>query len=481
MDSVQPNLSTSTKPNHQKDSQSPNEAVSSGPSHQETTSFSIELMLSEQSIFNASAPLNQSPLLQLAANYDFNHLLCYNGLFLNDSGYLQVNAVFRILLGFSKRLKSGEKPIESSLEELSAFCAKMNNAQMGGLAPFESKETVLFVATVLLLGTFLKENWVGPSFIFKNAEKKYKDATIKTDKEYIEAHQQKHSSDHLAKIFSEEYSEHADSAKESMKNFRQEEFLKNSKDSHILEFLSIEGESICKETKLLHVLIVCQKVFAHFSTLADPQKAAVGALWLARVYLMRSRHLSSLTGILAKEIQSLFSAFLAFSRKIRLPRKARTSFHLENSVALLHFSKFLKCKKEILRAQSFCGFELAFTGKLGVRTKYQTFKTAQLVLQVSSSENKSGKPAEAPLTQEEAKEIEELILEEEALEGKEEQPMNFENIEELTIKDKPETEEADKESGPKIVRLDDVEDNILHEIPLLDEVASASKVVFPFL
>ena len=52
---------------------------------------------------------------------------------------------------------------------------------------------------------------------------------------------------------------------------------------------------------------------------------------------------------------------------------------------LLDYYQYEKSKKLILEAMNLNGLEIKFTGKLGIKTKFQTFKIPQLVVEVSKN------------------------------------------------------------------------------------------------
>lgn len=91
---------------------------------------------------------------------------------------------------------------------------------------------------------------------------------------------------------------------------------------------------------------------------------------------------------------------------------------------MLHFYKYNLCEEYIEKAKKLLAIEFSFTGKLGVRTKYQQFKVAQLTLEVESKAN----PQLSGLKEEET---------------------------------------ADPYL-PKVIKLDDIIDNILYERPVID-------------
>ena len=107
------------------------------------------------------------------------------------------------------------------------------------------------------------------------------------------------------------------------------------------------------------------------------------------------------------------------------------SLKVEYALAILQFYEYAKSKKLIVEAMSNYGMEISFTGKLGVRTKYQKFQVPQLVVEIERSNQFS-------------------------IEGefdKETQNIN--------------------ESAPVVAKLDEIEDNILYETPILTSVLEA--------
>lgn len=98
------------------------------------------------------------------------------------------------------------------------------------------------------------------------------------------------------------------------------------------------------------------------------------------------------------------------------------SLKIEYALAILPFFEYTKSKKLILEAMSNFGLEISFTGKLGVRTKYQQFQVPQLIVEVSQATADSEQPAESSLP---------------------------------------------SQTAPHIAKLDDIEDNILYETPVL--------------
>ena len=63
-------------------------------------------------------------------------------------------------------------------------------------------------------------------------------------------------------------------------------------------------------------------------------------------------------------------------------RETIALLYMEYAQAVLHFYKYSLCEDYLDKAKALLGLEFNFTGKLGVRTKYQEFKVSQLILEV---------------------------------------------------------------------------------------------------
>ena len=70
--------------------------------------------------------------------------------------------------------------------------------------------------------------------------------------------------------------------------------------------------------------------------------------------------------------------------------------HAEFSYCALVFHKYQLAEEQVSQAQKDIGLQVALTGRLGRRTKYQTFDTAQLVLDAKSETGDFIFPKEEP-------------------------------------------------------------------------------------
>lgn len=97
--------------------------------------------------------------------------------------------------------------------------------------------------------------------------------------------------------------------------------------------------------------------------------------------------------------------------------------YIEYAQSVLHFFKYSLCEEYLEKAKKTLGIEFSFTGKMGVRTKYQSFKVSQLTLEVEKG---------------------------------------------TTLTPQKTDSESGQVSLPKIITLEDIIDNILYEKPVID-------------
>jgi tetratricopeptide (TPR) repeat protein len=107
------------------------------------------------------------------------------------------------------------------------------------------------------------------------------------------------------------------------------------------------------------------------------------------------------------------------------------------------------------------GIDIHFTGKMGVRTKYQTFKVAQLVVEVNQ-DTKSQPSSEPELD----KVSHQAAVGVKLTESKAASGMSLEQIPDESALPSP---PAHASTQPSIVPLEQIFDNILHEQPVIDD------------
>lgn len=337
-----------------------------------------------------------------------------------------INVCFRALLFWSKT------SLDLKLEEkLKTFVRSLLGLQLNerSLKPADLLAILLYLAH----GLFMKENWVGPSYLSPNARKIEKQGLkIDTSKKY----QIELQGDATAvKLMADNELSVEDLSAHSLDKVKKESYLKLSeidteKTKLLAHRIGINGEDFIKSYRLmdlfavfkalLRVALETEEIVAHFGVYIS--------LLNARAAKLHSGLMEQPCEILRKELE-LFYAQTIEKLKTELEAESEQSkqklielsfIKIEFALSLLQFYEFRESQLLIMQVMSNLGIEVSFTGKMGIRTKYQNFKVAQLVVDVRQQ------PAE-------------------------------------------QTPVASDTPQPTVVPLDEIFDNILHEKPVIDD------------
>ena len=366
----------------------------------------------------------------------FSRILSNKNNYTSLSIFKTTNCLLRIIFSTAKNHIG-----ETLSQKLTTFLQSISNSFS------EDREfspiNVLTIILYLLHGLFMKENWVGPSYLSPNAGKIMKQ-TYKIDT--CPKYQIDFSGDAcVIKILHENNLEFHNLEPFSFNNIKLESFLKSptQENNRFLEFdkfLRIDGEEYIRDYKLLDVFIVMRVLLKQVANHSPQFYDSHTKLLNARLSKLHSQIMEVPCKSLKDEIQSLYQALLSakqesVSQNENTPNDgllALCHLKIEFALSLIPFYEFKLSKKLIMEVMCLLGIEINFTGKWGVRTKYQTFKVAQLIIEVNSS-----KP----------------VID--------------------TLSDTVPTN-SDTPNGPKLIPLDDIFDNILHETPVLDDLLQQS-------
>lgn len=154
------------------------------------------------------------------------------------------------------------------------------------------------------------------------------------------------------------------------------------------ESLEQDGEDVITYLFGSEYLATARLIFIdNFSSIQSNQEAW---LWRARYAFLHQQ-------VLSHQIESLqIIALESFQNALQAEntKSIKALILVEYSRCLLYYLKYDQSEQVILEAQRSAGLSFNLTGKLGVRTKFQTKKTAQLVLETISSSD----PSEESLT-----------------------------------------------------------------------------------
>lgn len=386
---------------------------------------------------NKSNNLNTSlqSFLEDVKNLRFARVFSTNNDYHQLRSFHMTNCAFRILLFIAKN-----KVNESLSFTLSAFLDSIhNNCEENEEV---SADAVCHFLLYLMHGLFMKENWVGPSYL-SSISKKVVEKNYKIDhcKKYI-LDFSLHKS--IQKLLAANNLDQKTVEQFPFNVVKEESFLKKNifdpKEFEALDqFLAVDGEDYLKNFKLLDLFVVMKQMNQEM-ILRTSEKNALFNLKLlrARIWKLHNQMMDSPCNSILVNIKKSYSDIIKLKEEETVnenfeeEEKVKLLCHLkiEYAFALQTFYEFKISKTLILEAMNLLGLEVSFTGKLGVKTKYQTFKIPQLVIEINSK----------------------------------------------NAHDNANVEEQSKNEGPKVVPLDTIFDNILYEKPVLDNFLAENSI-----
>lgn len=363
-----------------------------------------------------------------------------------------------------------EAPIGQLQETLRVFVSSLLTAS-SGLRTAQSTD-VLAILVHLAHGLFMKENWVGPSYLSPNATNIMKE-NYKIDR--VAKYQTDLLHDPIIDQFLAENSVTvADLTDFSFDKVKKEAFLKAvqladpQNTPNVNQVLTVGGEGFNRAYKLLD-LFASLKVLV--SLLTD--NPLIRSQWGFRLSLLSARLHRLHSTIMDSPCQALKAAIeLEYSSAIQQLRDASQApaasksllrelafTKIEFGLSILPFFEYKASKTQILEVMAMWGIDIHFTGKLGVRTKYQTFKVAQLVVEVNQTGSKElGSDPEIDNASHKAAVDVNLLPS---------HPSSKSSLEKKSVD--PGQAAAPTDAKPNIVELDQIFDNILHEEPVIDD------------
>lgn len=148
----------------------------------------------------------------------------------------------------------------------------------------------------------------------------------------------------------------------------------------LLNYFSKEGEDAYKNTRCLTILFYLDLLLGlEFCEFEVPQSTI---LWKARYYMIHNQLLTSNACFLQDKSIEYYQKYLEINDIEDKVTKAY--LWIEYSNCLLTFYKYSRAEEALENARELIGLRLKLTGKLGKRTKYQSFDIPQLVLNIES-------------------------------------------------------------------------------------------------
>eukprot|EP01116_Phalansterium_solitarium_P024129 TRINITY_DN8746_c0_g1_i1.p1 TRINITY_DN8746_c0_g1~~TRINITY_DN8746_c0_g1_i1.p1 ORF type:complete len:798 (+),score=187.39 TRINITY_DN8746_c0_g1_i1:56-2449(+) len=183
----------------------------------------------------------------------------------------------------------------------------------------------------------------------------------------------------------------------------------------LLSELEVNGEQPYALVARPELLFVASAVLV--SSPAAKQ-LATGPWWAMRTMFVHQQLLENNAALLKDAVDACIAdaAARVDAHAALVSSEVRAQLHLESGLVRLKYHNVAKAQEEFAAAQAATGLQTQLTGKLGKRTKHQTFQVSQLVLEASSrvgaeaSSIPSFSPQSVALT-------DDVLLETPALEG----------------------------------------------------------------
>jgi len=257
---------------------------------------------------------------------------------------------------------------------------------------------------------FLKENWLGKSYLYHDADHKIKMEGIEKLRQRgdlipKEEEEKKYTFDYneLKALLDEETAKKLadfDLNKFKYKFLKSPEFVER-KNNKILEFLSVDGEEIYRKIGFLSFFIITKGFLETVEEVVGKGYRSL-SLWAGRMHLLHSAIMNEKLTSLQSTIINIYTEFLKDTAEVLTKEKElQSSLLMEFGSILLHYYKYDKSLRQFKLAQEILGLDIRFSGRLGVKTKYQTVPIPQLVVEVVQTAKKD----ESEVTQELAQAI----------------------------------------------------------------------------
>ena len=292
-------------------------------------------------------------------NLDATIFACYNFLDSPEEGILQNQ---KFLCFFVKILKIiQDEKIKSLNELLEKIKEEIDYEKL-------SKEEYI-LTFILIFNIYLKENVWGPSFIFiKETEKvDYEKELFKFNDNYFNKLQKNEKllrEEEIYKkldIFNEDIYKHSNFI---IFYYLPLYFLCNVNKDKELIYLNLIDDEINKKNNYLSVLI-----------------------WKIRLLKIWNKLIIVPIDYLSKEIEKLYEK-LKIIEKSDLNNFIIGELLVEKSFNYIRYYNYKKCTSTIEESKQKLNLDISLTGKLGKKTKYQTFSNPILVVDIKNEQNK---------------------------------------------------------------------------------------------
>lgn len=202
----------------------------------------------------------------------------------------------------------------------------------------------LYKAAHAMLAVFLKENVTGRSWHYHDS-----DEQLEQERQW-----------RAQKLWEVEYEKDAEL-------YLASEHCSRSHSKEMVEELSMGGEMFNERLRYIRFLYYAKKIFEKLGLVSCK-------LWVARIYFLINEILYTPVEQCKAKAVDEFLSFL--KEKLELDKLTQSLLYVEFSNILLFYYKYHTSWEYLQIAESLLGVRFELVGKMGVRTKYQTYKTA---------------------------------------------------------------------------------------------------------
>ena len=252
-----------------------------------------------------------------------------NCLFVKILNYIQLN-----------EYDSLEKLINKIKEELNSLTNKISNEE-------------IFITFILILNIYLQENVWGPSFIFIK----------ETEKVDFEKDLNKFNNNYFNRLI--------------LNNLLKEE--------EIIKEISIFGEEPYKHSKFIIFYYISYYFINKYQNENFNKFPTLLNLYKIRNLKILNKLITEPIQDLNKEIENLYN--LLNIDNLNISNELKGYLYIEKSFYYLRYYHYKKCIESTEKAKNYLNLNISLTGKMGKKTKYQTFETPILVVDIKNNNN----------------------------------------------------------------------------------------------
>jgi len=303
-----------------------------------------------------------------------------------------LNLIVKVSVHFALSL-SGD--IEGKLKEFVAFLKELYE---------KNKDTVpkivqiLYTSFYVLQALFLKENWLGKSYLYHDADHRLKvEGEEKLRKMGMEDRIKKRVQDTFDynSYFEQRMGHKLEGANlnnYTYKFIKGPDVIMNQSES-LRQYLVVDGEEIFKRLSYMSLFVIIKQFLKAIEEISPIRLPTIN-LWKARINFLHNKILNEkLTSLQIDVLKQYGEFFVETEKLLETEQDIVATLKVEYGNVLLYYYKYERSLKAFQEAQAIRQLNVKFTGKLGYKTKYQTFETAQLIVD-AQSEKKSDKKDE---------------------------------------------------------------------------------------